>query len=125
MSIDHSKLLAELTQFETDVWDVLVNGDRDADEKALHENFLGVYTDGFAGKQDHVAQLADGPTVQAYDLSDLAARPLGTEHALLSYKVQFLRASRSIFEVMYVSSIWQREGSGWVNIFSQDTPRST
>lgn len=41
---------------------------------------------------------------------------------MISYRAQFRRIARSQDETMYVSSIWQRNGSGWTNIFSQDTP---
>lgn len=114
-------LLATLAQCETNVWDALVNGDMQADDAALADGFLGVYSDGFANKADHVQQLASGPTVDRYALSDLRAKPLGDGFALLSYRAAFLRKGQTDFEAMYVSSIWQRTEDGWINVFSQDT----
>ncbi len=104
------------------MWNALVEGDQAADAAALDATFLGVYADGFAGKADHVGQLADGPTVRHFALSEITVRPLGQDHALIAYRAEFARVSSDTTEVMFVSSIWQRAGAGWVNIFSQDTP---
>ncbi|NOR61674.1 MAG: DUF4440 domain-containing protein [Rhodobacteraceae bacterium] len=117
-----SALQAELTKCEERVWNALVTGDQHADEAALDERFLGVYPDGFAKKSAHVQQLADGPTVQSYTLSDLRVLTLGDDHAVLSYRADFQRRTQAKPEAMYVSSIWQRLAGGWVNVFSQDTP---
>lgn len=119
-----AELLDHLVSCETRVWDALVVGDPVADAAALHEGFLGVYTDGFAGKADHVGQVAQGPTVQSYVLTDCRVMALGADHAVLSYHAAFLRVGRDAPEAMYVSSIWQRAEQGWVNVFSQDTPAS-
>lgn len=110
-----------LLRLERLVWDALRSGDVRADQAALAPDFLGVYPDGFAGRDDHVAQLARGPTIQDYDLADLHARTLGPDFALLSYRATFRRIAGDMSEVMYVSSIWRRDGEAWMNIFSQDT----
>ena len=117
-----SSLLAALKKLETGVWDALVSGDSAKDAASLHDTFLGVYPDGFAGKDDHVAQLADGPSVASYELSDFRAISLGSDHAVLSYRADFTRQTRNKSEAMYVSSIWKRSEGSWLNIFSQDTP---
>lgn len=122
MSNAPDELLTELLNWETRVWQALVHGDGGADAKALHDSFLGVYPDGFASKEDHLAQLHDGPTIQQFTLSDCRTRALGPDHAVLSYRAEFLRTGRTAGEAMYVTSIWQTDGDGWVNIFSQDTP---
>ncbi|WP_417838614.1 DUF4440 domain-containing protein [Tritonibacter scottomollicae] len=119
---DPDVLLQELSACERAVWDALVRGDADADAALLCESFLGVYSSGFADRADHSAQLHHGPTVEAYDLTELQARALGAGHGLLSYRASFQRTGRQSPEVMFVSSIWQRRGAGWINIFSQDTP---
>ncbi|MBR2657351.1 MAG: nuclear transport factor 2 family protein [Loktanella sp.] len=115
------QLLVELCACEVSVWDALTRGDRQADDGALADIFLGVYSDGFAGKCDHVQQLGSGATMQSYRLSMHRVMALGAEHAVLSYRVDFLRAGKADPEAMYVSSIWQRRAGGWINIFSQDT----
>ncbi len=114
-------LLDELTTCETAVWQALVDGSVAADMAALHDSFLGVYPTGFADKAAHAGQLADGPTIAAFDLSDLRAMRLGSQHALLSYLARFRRPDGPE-EQMYVSSIWMRDKGGWRNVFSQDTP---
>lgn len=115
-------ILEELTRCEEAVWQALVSGDRDADTKALDDNFLGVYPSGFAKKSDHVDQLTDGPTIKTYTLSERQVLRLGNDHAVLSYRATFTRLTSTVSEEMFVSSIWKRRDQGWVNVFSQDTP---
>ncbi|MEM1064313.1 MAG: nuclear transport factor 2 family protein [Pseudomonadota bacterium] len=114
----HDALLAA----ETAVWEALLRGDGAADAAALDDGFIGVYPDGVFGKSAHVAQLAAGPTVAAYQLSDVRARPVGDDHGLLIYHAAYTRPGHTTQEAMYVSSLWERRGAGWINIFSQDTP---
>ena len=114
----HDAILA----LEMQVWQALVTGDAQADSALLADRFLGVYADGFAGKADHVAQLAHGPTVREFTLTETRFRDLGPDHVLVSYRAEFRRPGRAIAQAMYVSSIWERSATGWVNIFSQDTP---
>ena len=122
MNEDLNQLLADLKACETGVWQALVDGDAKADAAALHSSFLVVYSDGFATKADHVQQLDAGPTIARFELADCRVMPLGSDHAVLSYKAVFRRPGRSADEAMYVSSIWQRHAAGWINVFSQDTP---
>jgi len=115
-------LLRELLACETSIWEALVAGDAAADARALAPAFLGVYPDGFAGRDSHAGQLVSGPTVARYALSDARVLPLGPDCALLAYLASYTRPGRSEGEAMYVSSIWRRRGDGWENLFSQDTP---
>ncbi|WP_419914320.1 DUF4440 domain-containing protein [Hoeflea sp.] len=118
-------LIEELKACEIAVWEALKRGDAEADAAALAPDFLGVYADGFAGRACHVGQLADGPSIAAYDLSDFHLLVLSDDHALISYRANFQRTGpEAIPESMYVSSIWQRTPDGWINIFSQDTPEA-
>jgi hypothetical protein len=107
---------------ELQVWQALVDGDQAADKKALAGDFLGVYSDGFATRSQHVAQLAHGPTVRQFAVSQERIKALGPNHVMLSYLAEFVRQGADLVEAMYVSSIWARQGDGWVNVFSQDTP---
>lgn len=115
-------LLSLITSYEKQVWQALISGDKTADAALLSNDFVGVYPDGFAKKADHTDQLNQGPTVQSYTLDYLRIMQLGTDHAVLSYRSRFRRVGKTADEIMYVSSIWQREGNIWVNILSQDTP---
>ncbi|WP_405111881.1 nuclear transport factor 2 family protein [Phaeobacter sp. BS52] len=118
-------LLQELLAAETAVWTALQQGDIAADRAALHPQFLGVYPSGFAGRDDHTDQLAQGPTVAEFSIEDARVLPLGPETALLAYRASYTRPGQAEGEAegaaMYVSSIWQRQDGGWINIFSQDT----
>ena len=114
-------LLSELMAAEEGIWNALVAGDAAADADALAEEFLGVYPTGFAGKSDHAGQLQGGPTVEAYRLSGARILPLGEDRALLAYHAAYRRPGMAE-EAMYVSSIWERRESAWINLFSQDTP---
>ncbi len=125
---DPATRLAELIACESAVWHALVTGDAAADCRALAPDFLGVYPDGFSGREAHVAQLGSGPTVARFSLSQARLLDLGDDHALLAYRADYRRAGSKVDEAMYVSSIWRRERgqgrgpAGWVNVFSQDTP---
>lgn len=115
-------LVDTLLACEKAVWEALVAGDAEADGRALAAEFLGVYPDGFAGRAAHVRQLAGGPTVARYTLSEARVLALGPDHALLAYRAEYARAGGDAVEAMYVSSVWRRRDGGWENVFSQDTP---
>ncbi len=116
------ELLEVLKACETDVWNALASGDIEADMAALDDEFLGVYADGFASRQEHVEQLANGPSISSFVLSDFHYKQLGPAYALLSYHAKFLRSGKDSEEAMYVTSIWRQKGERWINVFSQDTP---
>ncbi|MEM8693713.1 MAG: nuclear transport factor 2 family protein [Pseudomonadota bacterium] len=115
-------LLSEILACEHAVWQALQDGDAAADKAALAADFLGVYPDGFSGRTDHIGQLANGPSIATFEISDTHIRHVPPDHALLSYRADFIRAGSEISEAMYVSSLWRRFDSGWINVFSQDTP---
>jgi hypothetical protein len=107
---------------ETEVWEALAAGDGEADERLLSDDFLGVYTDGFADRAAHVAQLAGGPTVSEYSLSEARLMVLSDDMVVLAYRAEFRRPDEAEPESVLISSIWQEREEKWVNIFSQDTP---
>lgn len=115
-------LLDALLAAETAVWEALVAGDAKADAAALSEDFLGLFPSGFSDKAGHVLQLADGPTVASYRLSEARAVAYGADHALLAYRADFTRPDDPEESAMYVASLWRRNGAGWINVFSMDTP---
>lgn len=106
---------------ETRVWQALVDGDAAADRALLADDFLGVYSTGFAIRDDHTGQLADGPTVVRFDIRDARLMPLGPGRALLAYRAGFTRLGATAPEAMYVSSIWEQRDGTWLNTFSQDS----
>ncbi|MCP3977517.1 MAG: nuclear transport factor 2 family protein [Actinomycetia bacterium] len=110
---------------ETAVWRTLATGDSEADRQLLTEDFLGVYPTGFASRTEHVAQLADGPTMESYEISDARLLVITPAAVMISYRAEFRRrdSSRaSQAEVMFVSSLWCERDGQWLNVFSQDTP---
>jgi len=116
--------MSDLTFFlalETRVWQALVDGDAASDAELLAPDFLGVYATGFSDRAGHVDQLAQGPSVARFDLSQARLVPLGTGRFLLAYFADFTRTGRDESEAMYVSSIWQQDGQTWRNTFSQDS----
>ncbi|WP_245947463.1 nuclear transport factor 2 family protein [Jannaschia seohaensis] len=114
-------MLAELLAAERGIWDALVAGDAEADRAALHSDFLGLYPDGYADRDDHVGQLAQGPTIASYAIESPRASAPGDGLGLLSYRARFTRPGRPE-EAMWVTSLWRRTPDGWLNLFSQDTP---
>ena len=115
-------LTATLLAQEHQVWAALVAGDAAADGALLADDFLGLYPDGYAGRADHAAQLASGPTVAEYRLSETRARWLTEGLGLLCYRAEYRRPGGVEWERMWVSSIWRQAGAAWLNVFSQDTP---
>ena len=116
------ELLDALLAAETAVWEALVAGDAAADAAALSDDFLGLFPSGFSDKAGHVSQLADGPTVAGYRLSEARAVAYGNDHALLAYRADYTRPGAPEESAMYVASLWRRQGEGWINVFSMDTP---
>lgn len=117
--------LDALIELETKVWDALRRGDAEADSQLLAEDFLGVYSSGFASRSDHAGQLANGPTVAEFELRDARLMLLTDNDALLSYRAHWRRfrtGERGPEEAMYVSSLWSQREGRWVNVFSQDSP---
>ena len=109
---------------ECRVWQALVDGDIEAEANLLDPQFLGVYASGFASREDHAAQLADGPSVKDFSIQEPRLLPLAPDTAVLSYSATFTRLGMGItasVQTMYVSSIWWKRGASWVNVFSQDT----
>jgi len=106
---------------ETRVWQALVKGDAKADGALLTPDFLGVYPSGFSGRADHTGQLDAGPVMQSYALDQARLLVIGTDHVLLCYRATYQKVGGDR-EVMFISSLWQRFDSGWLNSFSQDTP---
>jgi hypothetical protein len=109
-------------RLESAVWQALVDGDGEADRRLLSDDFLGVYTVGFADRAAHVAQVGSGPTVSSYSLRDARLMVLADDMVLLAYKADFSRPGEAATESVLISSIWQARDGEWVNIFSQDTP---
>ena len=117
--------LDSFIDLETRVWDALRRGDVEEDMRLLAEDFLGVYSIGFAGRSDHAGQLANGPTVAEFELHDARLMVLSDNDALLSYRAEWHRLAagkRGPRESMYVSSLWSRRPGQWLNVFSQDSP---
>lgn len=120
--------LESALDLERRVWHALCTGDQDLDASMLSEDFLGVYPTGFCDRLGHVEQLADGPTVHDFHLSETRLVALADDTVILCYRADW-RAPRSPgsrqpgpARAMYISSIWSRRADGWINTFSQDTP---
>jgi len=108
---------------ERRVWQALVDGDIEADANLLDPQFLGVYASGFASREDHLAQLANGPSVGGFSIHEPRLLPLPPNAAMLSYRATFARPGKgnaASYQSMYVSSIWSQRSANWVNVFSQD-----
>ncbi len=114
--------IGQILALEEQVWAALVAGDPAADARALSDDFLGVYSTGFADRTQHAALLDNGPIVADYQLSDVKMRVLADDVVLLTYAAVYSRrADAAETSKMYVSSIWQKIDGVWKNIFSQDT----
>jgi len=115
--------LGFFVDLESQVWEALRRGDGRADARLLADNFLGVYESGFAAKAEHVALVSKGPTVTEFELVTPRLMRLSPVLALLAYEARW-RGRNGNSRAAYITSIWQRDGEAWRNIFSQDTERS-
>lgn len=114
--------LSDILDLEKQVWTALVEGNAQADRALLTPDFLGVYPSGFANRDDHVGQFTDAPTMAQFHLTEEKLRILTPDIVLLSYRAEYQRPGRDGWEVMLISSLWERRHDLWVNSFSQDTP---
>jgi hypothetical protein len=113
---------------ESRVWDALVRGDVAADRALLAADFVGVYATGFADRNDHVGQLAAGPTVASYAIDEARLLRISDTSVMLTYRADFRRLRSGVpgeTEAMYVSSLWSEQDGQWLNVFSQDTAASS
>ncbi|NNC14001.1 nuclear transport factor 2 family protein [Planctomonas sp. JC2975] len=117
------------TQFfvdlESKVWDALVNGDATADRNLLSDDFLGVDPTGFATRADHVAQIAEGPSIASYAIADAKLIAVSADTVMLSYRADYRRPNNRAGERMFISSLWVQRDGRWWNTFSQDSPAQT
>jgi hypothetical protein len=113
--------LETLIGLETQVWDALCRGDAEADARLLSDDFLGVYPTGYASRGDHVAALANGATVAAYELHDARLVAVTERDALLCYRADYRVPGSDAAASMWVSSLWSQRDGEWRNTFSQDT----
>lgn len=114
--------IADIVALERAVWEAMLTGDPQADGRMLSRDFLGVYPSGYAGRDDHMAALDDGPVITGYRLDEERLLPAGQGHVLLVYRAYFSEPGRDGEKAMYVASLWRRDGEGWINSFSMDTP---
>lgn len=112
-------------RLETEVWETLVAGDPEVGRRLLSSDFLGVYPQGFEGRTEHAAHLADGPVMESYAIGDARVVELAADLVLLAYRADYrpvVDGEPGAPATMYISSIWCRRDDAWVNVFSQDTP---
>jgi hypothetical protein len=118
----HDRGTEFFVDLESAVWHALVSGGADADRALLSEDFVGLFPTGFASREDHADELADGPSIASYAITDARLIDVSEDAGLLCYRAEYRRPGHIAPEVMFISSLWvQREGRWW-NTFSQDTP---
>ncbi len=119
-----SYTIEQLLEREAEGWTALATGDAEADARLLEDDFLGVYESGFSGKEEHVGQLKDGPTVANFDLSQGRFQVLAEDVVLVSYLAEWTPSSSTGEGELvreFITVIWRRTGGVWRSIFSQDT----
>lgn len=119
------ELTDAIVRLETAVWHALVAGDRAADEALLSDDFVGVYTTGFATRDDHVGELADGPSMFDFALDSIDVAELADGVARITYAADYRSRADAPQERMYITSLWELRDGHWINTFSQDTPAET
>lgn len=112
-------------KLEASVWDALASGDPAADRELLSTDFLGVYPTGFSTRAEHAAELADGPTVTSYAITDARLIDVAADTVMLCYRADYQRPGSPEREAMFISSLWCERDGRWWNTFSQDSPASS
>ncbi len=110
---------------ETEVWEALARGDGDTDRALLSDDFVGLYPTGFADRSEHADQLADGPTVASYSITEARLILVSPVAAMLCYRADYEPVRGGVAQgprTMFVSSLWMERDGIWLNVFSQDTP---
>jgi hypothetical protein len=116
--------LSFFVALERRVWQALADGDAKTDAELLDPDFIGVYASGFATRDDHAAQLRDGPCIDGFRIDAPRLLSLAPDTVLLCYRATFTRlgnANAAAPQIQFISSIWKQRGANWVNVFSQDT----
>jgi hypothetical protein len=114
--------LGTFVALETQVWEAMRTGDPQAEANLLSDDFVGVYSVGIAGKENHAAALANGPVVVSYEIHGARLIELTDDHVLLCYRAVFVGVGESAPTTSnYISSLWSRRDGEWLNVFSQDT----
>src|SRR4051794_3408888 len=106
----HDRGTGFFVALESRVWDALVSGDADADRELLSDDFVGVFPTGFANRADHADDLADGPSIASFIITDARLIDVSEDAALLCYRADYRRPGHSIDEVMFISSLWVQRG---------------
>ena len=110
---------------EKQIWDAIVQKDKDAAAQLLAKDFIGVYQDGFATKQNSLRDLDRSYTLSNYQWQDFRVIPLASKNVLLLYKATCKGSGEWMgfcSHSEYVSSLWEERNGKWMNVFSQDTP---
>lgn len=81
-----------------------------------------MYPTGFANRADHAVQLADGPTIASYSITEAKLIEVSTDAAMLRDRAIYQRPHRSVGESMFISSLWLRKDGRWRNAFSHHPP---
>ena len=123
--VEASPQLAELiSKQEIGVWEALKKKDKLADRNLLAEDFIGVYKDGFGNRAEHIAQIDDKYQLTEYKLENVRVLMISADSAMIVYRATCSATgtwASDCAQPMYISSLWIRQDSNWVNVFSQDT----
>src|SRR5579859_209316 len=101
--------LAAFVALESQVWEAMRKGDAEAEARLLSDDFVGVYSFGIAGKENHAAALANGPIVVSYEIQGARLIVLTDDHVMLCYRAVFVGVGESAAATTnYISSLWSK-----------------
>jgi RNA polymerase sigma factor (sigma-70 family) len=120
---DAGGLRDTLLALEKRSWEATKKKDVKELRKLCAEDYEAVLSDGSRLTRDEFFDLFPLFEVKSYALSDVRARPLGPDAALITYKVKSktVIAGVALDEETQISSTWVRRDGEWRNVFYQET----
>jgi hypothetical protein len=109
---------------EKQVWEAIKHKDKAADSKLLADDFVGLYETGFGSKAEHVGQMSASFELLSYDIDQVRWMQISPDAVLLLYRARCQATgvwASACVKPQYISSLWVKRGTKWLNLFSQDT----
>ena len=100
------------------------NQDKPYFQRTLDDNLIYVAYNGMVFTKAKILQSLNYIDVSKYSIENMKVRPLGPNAGLVTYDLLLSGniAGHDLPAKQYASSVWLRQGSGWVLIFHQSTP---
>jgi hypothetical protein len=109
---------------EKEVWEALKHKDKEAANRLLAEDFVGMYDFGFFTKLEWVKQIDEQYTLDDYTMRDIKLLHPSPKVALLLYTATCKGTgewAEFCSHASRISDLWVERDGSWLDLFSQDT----